>query len=42
MTSKINSGKLFNSDTPITEEELKRKQVPITINDIFRVKILIE
>jgi len=32
MTSKI------NSDTSITEEELKRKQVPITINDIFRLR----
>jgi hypothetical protein len=38
ITSKSNSGKSSNNDTPITEEELKKKETPITINDVLRLR----
>lgn len=43
ITSKSNSGRSSNSDMttsdiPITEEELKKKETPITINDVLRLK----
>ena len=47
ISSKSNSGKSSNSgatanvnanETPITEEELKKKETPITTNDVLRLR----
>jgi len=47
ISSKSNSEKSSNNDTtanmnsnktPITEEELKKKETPITINEVLRLK----
>jgi hypothetical protein len=43
IASKSNSEKSTNRDTtenetPITEEELKKKETPITINDVLRLR----
>jgi hypothetical protein len=47
ISSKSNSGKAANNsttangnsnETPITEEELKKKETAITINDVLRLR----
>ena len=42
ISSKSNSGRstsnVNTNESPITEEELKKKETPITINDVLRLK----